>query len=87
MKYVVLGESSGASMEEIMAVYPRHEAVVKEFIARGVVIGIGPFDNRGNMAIFRTKEAAEEFVSRDPFALDGLVKSYVIRGWKDSLIP
>ena len=86
MKYVVLGESSGASMEQIMAVYPRHEAVVQEFIARGEVIGIGPFDNRGNMAIFRTKEAAEEFVRRDPFALEGLVKSYQVRGWKDSLL-
>jgi uncharacterized protein YciI len=74
-------------MEQIMAVYPRHEAVVKEFITRGDVIGIGPFDNRGNMAIFRTKEAAEDFVRRDPFALEGSVKSNVIRGWKDALIP
>ena len=87
MKYVVLGESSGATMDQIMAVYPRHEAVVQEFIERGEVIGIGPFDNRGNMAIFRTKEAAEDFVRRDPFLLEGLVKSYVIRGWKDALIP
>jgi hypothetical protein len=27
MKTVVIGESSGASMETIMAVYPRHKAV------------------------------------------------------------
>ena len=86
MKYVVLGESSGASMEQIMAVFPRHKALVDRFIARGDVIGIGPFDNRGNMAIFRTREAAEEFVREDPFALEGLVKSYSIRGWNDSLL-
>jgi uncharacterized protein len=51
MKFVVLGESSGATMEQIMAVYPRHRTLVDQFIARGDVIGIGPFDNRGNMAI------------------------------------
>src|SRR5215831_19908316 len=35
MKAVVIGESSGASREAIMAVYPRHKAVVDKFIARG----------------------------------------------------
>jgi len=87
MKYVVLGESTGASMDAVMAVYPRHKKLVDELIARGVVIGIGPFADRGNMAIFRTREAAEEFVRNDPFNLEGLVKSYTIREWNDSLIP
>lgn len=87
MKYVVIGESTGASMEAVMAVYPRHKKLVDEYIARGVVIGIGPFTDRGNMAIFRTREAAEEFVRNDPFNLEGLVKEYRIREWNDSLIP
>ena len=56
MKTVVIGEPSGASMETIMAVYPRHKAVVDSFVNRGEVIGIGPFADRGNMAIFRTRE-------------------------------
>jgi len=86
MKFVVLGESSGATMDQVMAVYPRHKALVDQFIARGEVIGIGPFDTRGNMAIFRTREAAEAFVRQDPFALEGLVASYTIRGWNDSLL-
>jgi len=30
MKAVVIGESSGRSMDEIMAVYPRHKIVVAE---------------------------------------------------------
>ncbi len=87
MKFVVIGESSGATMDQIMAVYPRHKAVVDDFVARGDVIGIGPFDDRGNMAIFRSREAAEAFVRQDPFILEGLVKSYRLRGWDDSLIP
>ena len=86
MKAVVIGEPSGASMEQIMAVYPRHKAVVDEFVARGDVIGIGPFAERGNMAIFRTRAAAEEFSRRDPFILEGLVKSFVIRDWHDTML-
>jgi len=86
MKAVVIGEPSGATMEQIMAVYPRHKLVVDRFVARGDVIGIGPFADRGNMAIFRTRAAAEEFARQDPFALEGLVKSYAIRDWNDAML-
>ena len=86
MKSVVIGESSGASMEAVMQVYPRHKAIVDSFIERGEVIGIGPFSDRGNMAIFKTREAAEEFVRQDPFILEGLVKSYTIRDWNDTML-
>lgn len=37
MKAVVIGEGSGATMDAIMAVYPRHKAVVDKFIERGDV--------------------------------------------------
>jgi uncharacterized protein YciI len=86
VKAVVIGESSGASMEQVMAVYPRHKAVVDVFVANGDVIGIGPFADRGNMAIFRTRDAAEAFVTQDPFILEGLVRSFVIRDWNDSML-
>ena len=87
MKTVVIGESSGASMEAIMAVYPRHKIVVEKFIAQGVVLGIGPFTDKGNMAIFKTRAAAEAFSREDPFILEGVVKSFVIKDWDDSLLP
>ena len=87
MKAVVIGEPSGATMETIMSVYPRHKAVVDKYIAKGEVIGIGPFGDRGNMAIFKTRAAAEQFVTEDPFILDGLVKSFAIRDWNDTLLP
>jgi uncharacterized protein YciI len=86
MKAVVIGEGSGASMEAIMAVYPRHKVVVDAFKGRGEVIGIGPFADGGNMAIFRSREAAEAFVREDPFVLEGVVKSYVIRDWNDAML-
>jgi uncharacterized protein YciI len=86
MKAVVIGESSGASRESLMAVYPRHKIVVDKFKAQGDVIGIGPFADRGNMAIFRSREAAEAFVKEDPFILEGLIKSFAIRDWNDTML-
>lgn len=87
MKAVVIGVGAGASRETIMSVYPRHKVIVDEFVARGDVIGIGPFtDSGGNMAIFRSREAAEQFVARDPFILEGLIKSYEIRDWGDQML-
>jgi len=87
VKTVVIGESSGASREAIMAVYPRHKMVVDRFVARGVVLGIGPFTDGGNMAIFKTRAEAEAFSREDPFILEGLVKSFVIKDWGDLLLP
>ena len=85
MSFVVIGQSSGAAMDQIMAVYPRHKIVVDSFIERGTVIGIGPFMDGGNMAIFRTLEDAEQFVRADPFILEGLVASFSIREWRSDL--
>lgn len=87
MKAVVIGEPSGVTMEVIMTVYPRHKLIVDKYIERGEVIGIGPFSDKGNMGIFRTRAAAEQFVKEDPFILEGLVKSFVIRDWDDNLLP
>ena len=86
MKAVVIGESSGLSREAVMAVYPRHKVVVDRFKAQGDVIGIGPFAAGGNMAIFRSREAAEAFVKEDPFILEGLIKSFAIRDWNDTML-
>ena len=87
MKAVVIGEPSGASMETIMTVYPRHKIIVDKYVSQGDIIGIGPFADMGNMAIFKTRAAAEQFVTEDPFILEGLVKSFVIRDWNDSMLP
>ena len=73
-------------MEQIMAVFPRHKVVVDAFVAKREVIGIGPFADLGNMAIFRTRAAAEAFSKQDPFILEGLVKSFAIRDWRDSML-
>ena len=86
VKAVIVGEPSGVSMETIMRVFPRHKALVDVFVARGEVIGIGPFTDLGYMAIFRTREAAEAFSKQDPFILEGVIKSFEIRDWDDKML-
>ena len=88
MLFAVIGTTAGKSMDEIMAVYPRHKAFLDEFAARGELVGAGPFlDPRGgNMALFRTRAAAEAFAKGDPFLLAGLVKEYWVADWGDELL-
>jgi uncharacterized protein YciI len=88
MKTVVFYESSTASMETIMATYPRHKALVDVFTAKGDILGIGPFDGgrNGSMGIFRSREAADAFLKQDPFILEGLVGKVTIKEWGDTLL-
>jgi uncharacterized protein len=86
VKTVVIRVGFGASREAILAIYPRHKLVVDALKARGEIIGIGPFADGGNMGIFRTREAAEAFSKEDPFILEGLIKSYAIHDWADTML-
>lgn len=88
MLYVVIGTSAGKSRDEIMAIYPRHKAYLDPFIARGEVVGVGPFldPDGGNMALFRNKTAAETFAQSDPFLLEGAIKEYRVKEWGDAML-
>ena len=88
MLFAVIGRSAGKSRAEIMAVYPRHKTFLDEFVARGEVVGVGPFidPGGGNMALFRNRAAAEAFAKRDPFLLEGVVKDYEIKDWGDQML-
>jgi uncharacterized protein YciI len=88
MLFAVIGSSAGKSRAEIMAVYPKHKAFLDQFVARGEVVGVGPFTDAGggNMALFRTRAAAEAFAKDDPFLLEGLVKAYEIKDWGDQML-
>lgn len=88
MLFVVIGSSAGKSRDEIMAIYPRHKAFLDQFVARGEVVGVGPFTDAGggNMALFRSREAAESFAKEDPFFLEGVVKEYQVKDWGDQML-
>lgn len=88
MKAVVFYEhNTEKTMDEFMAVFPRHEAFETEFLKSGKVLGTGAFANQGEgaMAIFINKGAAEEFVNGDPFVQEGLIAKVTIREWNDEL--
>src|SRR3954453_2630090 len=88
MLFAVIGTGAGKSRDDIMAVYPRHKAFLDQFVARGEVVGVGPFMDGagGNMALFRSRSAGEAFASGDPFLLEGLVKEYQVRDWGDQML-
>jgi uncharacterized protein len=88
MLFVVIGSSAGKPRDEIMAIFPRHKAFLDEFLARGEVVGVGPFTDPGggNMAMFRSRAAAVAFAQSDPFIVEGVVREYQIKEWGDTVL-
>ena len=88
MRYVLFYESADDVMSKAPAHFPAHQARFEEFHAAGTLVGLGTFadpQTEGSMAIFTTREAAEEFASGDPFVLNGVVRNWHVREWDDVL--
>jgi uncharacterized protein YciI len=86
-KYVVLYESADDVRSKAPAHFAAHRARWREFADRGELLMIGTFANpqeEGSMGIFTTREAAEAFVTGDPFVLNGVVKNWLIREWHEA---
>jgi uncharacterized protein YciI len=75
-------------MEKVGAHFEAHRARWKVFHEQGTLLLIGPFaDPRdGAMAVFTTREAAEEFAATDPFVLHGVVAAWTIKEWNEVLL-
>ncbi len=89
-KYVVFYESAENVLEKAPAHLPAHSDRADEFHARGTLLMVGTFGDpqeQGSMAIFTTREAAEEFVAGDPFVVNGVVRSWEIREWNEVFAP
>jgi uncharacterized protein YciI len=88
MKAVVMYQPGTASMDVIMATYPRHKVLVDEFAARREILAIGTFagGREGSMGVFKDRACAEAFIARDPFVQEGLVGAYSIKDWNDTLL-
>lgn len=86
MKYVLFYEAA-ADMNRAREVFPAHRAKWQEFVDRGQLLMIGPFTDpgQGAMGVFTTRAAAEEFVRVDPFVLEGVVKKWELREWREAL--
>lgn len=87
-KYVVFYESADDVRSRAPAHFPAHVARWKTFRDNGTLLMIGTFANaqdEGSMAIFSTREAAEEFANGDPFVLNGVVRHWYIREWNEAI--
>ena len=89
VKYVLLYESDDLSKAPLHQA--AHSARGQEFHERGLLVAYGPFANPqedGAMAVFTSREAAEEFASGDPFVLNGVVRgSWQVREWLEAFLP
>lgn len=88
MKYVLIYESpENLDVDELRAHFPAHRARWAVFREEGTLLLIGPYANReGALAVFTTREAAEEFAATDPFVLNGLVAKWQIHEWNEALL-
>jgi uncharacterized protein len=90
MKYVLLYESANDVAAKAPAQFAAHSERVARFHAAGTLLMIGVFANvqrDGAMGIFTSRDSAEEFALGDPFVLNGVVVSWEIREWRESLVP
>jgi len=71
--HVLFYESADDVMSRAPAAYPAHRDRLVEYRSRGDLLLVGTFADPqldGSMAVFRSREAAEEFVAGDPFVRD-----------------
>lgn len=82
-RYVLFYEN-GENFAAVREHFPPHRARWAEFMDRGVLLAVGPFTDGegGALAVFTTREAAEEFAGGDPFVLNQVVGKWHIREWR-----
>jgi uncharacterized protein YciI len=88
-KYVVFYESADDVRSKAPAHFPAHQARYQEFHERGTLLMLGTFadpQGDGSMAVFTSREDAEEFVAGDPFVRHGVVRSWRILEWNEVLL-
>jgi uncharacterized protein len=86
MKYVLFYEPKDGVAEKAREHFAAHCEKWGQFQAAGTLLMVGPFaDGSGAMAVFTTREAAEEFAKTDPFVLNGVVTDWSIREWNEAI--
>jgi uncharacterized protein YciI len=84
--FVVLYESADDVLSRAPVHFPAHKARLDAFHERGDLVMVGTFGDpqaQCSMAVFRSREAAEEFVREDPFVLNGVVRAWQLREWNE----
>jgi uncharacterized protein YciI len=87
-KYVLFYQSAEDLRSKAPAHFAAHMVRVQEFHGRGTLLMVGTFGDpqeEGAMSIFTTRETAEEFAKGDPFVANGVVRSWKVLEWNESL--
>lgn len=85
-EHVLLYESGPGRPGKALLHFAAHRARWQEFLDQGTLLQIGTCsDLEGSMAVFATREAADEFARTDPFVLNGVVRSWLIREWNEAI--
>jgi uncharacterized protein YciI len=89
MKYVLQYQSSPEVLKLAPIHNPAHRVWWQKFRDTGTLLMIGPFADptQGAMGVFTTRAAAEEFAAGDPFVLNGVVSSWLVREWIEVVVP
>ena len=82
-------ETEPEGLAKAPAHFADHRKRLDEFHARGLLLMAGPLmgPNDRALGVFKTREAAEEFIREDPFVLNGVVSKWSIREWNEVLAP
>jgi uncharacterized protein len=88
MKYVLFYDPADDVATKARLHFDAHRARWDQYRQDGTLLLIGPFtDGSGAMAVFRTREAAEEFAKADPFVVHGVIRAWHIMEWNEALLP
>jgi uncharacterized protein YciI len=88
MRYVLFYDSADDVARKAPGYFPAHRARIDAFQRTGELLMIGTFGNpqdEGSMAVFTSRETAEQFAKDDPFVLGGVVRAWHIREWNEIL--
>ena len=88
MKYVLFYETADGGIANAPVLFPAHKVRLDKFHGRGTLLMVGTFadaQHDGSMAIFTTRDAAEEFARDDPFIVNGVVSSWRVLEWNEIL--
>ncbi len=86
-RYVLFYESADDVATKAPPVFPAHRARLQAYKAQGELLLVGTFADPqadGSMAVFATREGAEAFAAGDPFVIEGVVRSWTVKEWRES---
>jgi uncharacterized protein len=85
MKALLFYEVSADGLAKMPTYFDAHKARMEEFNAKGLLLMAGPYGSPpvGALRIFISREAAEQFVSGDPFVINSVVSKHTIYDWTE----